>query len=213
MVVIATPPPQNQPDPLFFDLSIGSKLIRIFDPTKYGTKALTWRYFGPLHRFDHQRSRLSNPQQDSERGIYYAALTFSSCVVECFGDSGSIVIEQQCVALVTVIRSLRLLDLRRNGAMKAGSVAALTKTADRELSQAWSRYFYEYEQIYHKIDGLIYFNAHNDEEAVALYERAENALSCESEQIIRLDDLQLRPHLQEIALDHNLMFIPGNTSV
>jgi hypothetical protein len=40
--------------------------------------------------------------------------------------------------------------------MKAGSVAALAKTADRELSQAWSRYFYEQEEIYGKIDGIIY---------------------------------------------------------
>jgi hypothetical protein len=208
LVVIAAPPPDHQPSPLFFNLSAGTKLIRIFDPTKYGTSALTWRYFGPLHRFDHQRSEFSHPQIDDERGIYYAALTLSSCVVECFGDSGSIVIEEQCVASIEVTRSLRLLDLRRNGAMKAGSVAALAKTADRELSQAWSRYFYEQEEIYGKIDGIIYFNAHNDEDAVAFYERAKNAFSCSEKQIIKLDDAQLRPYLQEIALAHNLLFIP-----
>ncbi|ELR96942.1 hypothetical protein [Gloeocapsa sp. PCC 73106] len=55
----------------------------------------------------------------------------------------------------------------------------------------------------------MYFNAHNDEEAIALYERAKDALSCKSDLIIRLDDLQLRSHLQTIALAHNLVFIPS----
>jgi len=53
--------------------------------------------------------------------------------------------------------------------MKAGSVAALAKVADRSLSQAWSRYFYEQQKIYSEVDGIIYYNAHNDEEAIVLY--------------------------------------------
>jgi hypothetical protein len=208
LVIIASPPPQFKPSPLFCDLPVGSKLIRIFDPTKYQTQALTFRYFGPLHRFDHHNSSLSHPQLDSDRGIYYAALSLSSCLVECFGDTGVISIDEQCVAVVELTRSLLLLDLRGNGAMKAGSVAALAKTADRKLSQAWSRYFSENEQIYRKIGGVIYFNAHNDEEAIALYERAEDGLSCNPNQVIKLDDLRLRPSIQQTALDNNLIFIP-----
>ncbi len=208
MVVIALPPPQFKPSPLFSNLPIGSKLIRIFDPTKYQTQALTFRYFGPLHRFDHHNGSLSHPQLDADRGIYYAALSLSSCLVECFGDTGVITIDEQCVAVVELTRSLLLLDLRGSGAMKAGSVAALAKTADRKISQAWSCYFYDNEQVYRKIDGIIYFNAHNDEEAIALYERAGDGLSCNANQVIRLDDLRLRPHIQQVALDNNLIFIP-----
>ncbi|MGI0482094.1 RES family NAD+ phosphorylase [Geminocystis sp. CENA526] len=208
MVVIASPPPKNKPNPLFYHLPANSELVRIFDPTtKYKTQALTFRYFGALHRFDHQRSD-KKPQLDAQRGIYYTAFTLSSCIVEYFGDSGVIDIQQQWVSIVQSTRPLLLLDIRGSGAMRAGSVSALAKTADRELSQKWSRYFYENEEIYRKIDGIIYFNAHNDEEAIALYERAENDLSCNQEQIIRLDNIRLRSHIQRIALDNNLIFIP-----
>lgn len=208
MVVIALPPPQNQPNPFFDNLPQGTKLIRIFDPSKHQTEALTFRYFGPLHRFDHHNGDLGSPQLNTNRGIYYAAFSLSSCLVECFGDTGVIIVEEQLVAIIKVTRPLLLLDIRGSGAMKAGSVAALAKTADRKLSQAWSCYFYENDQIYHKIDGLIYFNAHNDEEAVALYERAEDGLTYNPSQIIALNDLRLRPHLQQTALDNNLIFIP-----
>ncbi|MBL1210485.1 RES family NAD+ phosphorylase [Geminocystis sp. GBBB08] len=209
MVVIAQPPPKNKPNPLFYHLPTNTELIRIFDPTtKYKTQALTFRCFGPLHRFDHHSSDGKKPQLNTDRGIYYTAFTLSSCIVEYFGDSGVIDIQEQCVAIVQSTRSLLLLDIRGSGAMRAGSVSALAKTADRELSQAWSRYFYKNEHIYRKIDGIIYFNAHNDEEAIALYERAENAVSCDSNQIIKLDDIRLRSHIQKIALDNNLIFIP-----
>jgi hypothetical protein len=46
-------------------------------------------------------------------------------------------------------------------------VAALAKIADRAFSQTWSRYFYEQTAIYGIIDGICYFNAHNDETAIA----------------------------------------------
>jgi hypothetical protein len=92
--------------------------------------------------------------------------------------------------------------------MKAGSVAALSKIADRQLSQEWSRYFYENETIYSRIDGIIYSNAHNDEEAIALYERSKDGLACPSDRIMRLDSLSLRPAIQDTALQNNLIFIP-----
>lgn len=206
MVHIAPPPPNNPPSPLFYILDISSQIIRIFDPTQYATQALTFRNYGSIHRFDHHRG--TKPQTDPERGIYYAAFTLSGCLVECFGDTGVVEIQQECVCLVNITRPLKLLDLRGSGAMRAGSVSALAKTADRSLSQQWSRYFYEQENIYTKIDGVVYFNAHNDEEAIALYERAEDGLACSPQQIIRLDDLSLRPAIQKVALDNNLIFLP-----
>ncbi len=49
-----------------------------------------------------------------------------------------------------------------DGAMRAGSVAALAKTAERACSQAWGRYVYEHPELYGMVDGLRFFNAHND---------------------------------------------------
>lgn len=83
--------------------------------------------------------------------------------------------------------------------MRAGSVAALAKVADGSLSQAWARYFYEYPDVYGEIDGLFYLNAHNDEDAVALFERCAEALACGSEDVARLDDAELRPLVLDVA--------------
>jgi hypothetical protein len=54
------------------------------------------------------------------------------------------------------------------------------------------------------VDGLIYPNAHNDEEAVALYERAADALECPPDRVTRLDDEALRAVVLETADDNDL---------
>jgi RES domain len=185
MVLIASPPPAKTPSPLYRTLASGSFLLRIFDPTQYGTKATTFRYYGPINRFDHQRLASGTRTEDPERGIYYAGITLSCCLVECFGDTGVIEIKGQQIGRIQLTRDLTLLDLRANGAMRAGSVAALAKVADRHLSQA-----------------------HNDEEAIALYERAQSALICSDDQILPLAHPSLRPAIQQAALDNHLDFLP-----
>jgi hypothetical protein len=70
-----------------------------------------------------------------------------------------------------------------------------------------SRYFYEQQEIYGRIDGIGYYNAHNDEDAIALYERAQDALFCRDDQILRLDYSRLRPAIQKAALDNHLEFL------
>jgi RES domain len=225
MVRIALPPPSKPPSPLFRTLAAGTSILRIFDPTRYGTTALTFRYYGPIGRFDHQRLALGGcpadrsetrqrplPEdgctEDLERGISYAGLTLSCCLVECFGDSGVIELKGQQIGRIQIERELNLLDLRGNGAMRAGSVAALAKTADRQISQEWSRYFYERTELYGLIDGISYFNAHNDEEAFALYERAQSALVCPDSQILSLNHSSLRPAIQQASLANHLDFLP-----
>ncbi|MEA5532779.1 RES domain-containing protein [Crocosphaera sp. XPORK-15E] len=206
MVLIAKPPPKYAPDPTFYILAQGSHIIRVFDPTQYATQALTFRSFGPIHRFDHHYlNNKGEPQENSHRRIYYAGLTLSSCIVEIFGDTRLIEIKDQCIAYPYLTRDLKLLDLRKNGAMKAGSVAALAKTSDRNLSQEWSCYFYETVTNYGEIDGIFYGNAHNDEDAIALYERAQNSLECPDNKIINLNHPALRPHIQAIAKDNHLI--------
>jgi hypothetical protein len=208
MVLIASPPPAKTPSPLYRTLALGSFILRIFDPTQYGTKATTFRYYGPINRFDHQRLPPSgNRAEDLERGISYAGLTLSCCLVECFGDTGVIEIKGQQIGRIQLMRDLTLLDLRANGAMRAGSVAALAKVADLHLSQDWSRYFYEQTDLYRQIDGISFLNAHNDEEAIALYERAQSALICPDDQILPLAHPSLRPAIQQAAIDNHLDFL------
>lgn len=204
MVVINPPPPEFPVAPVFYELPAGSEIYRIFDPTtRHRIQALTFRYFGPISRFDHQRWPLDKPDTDLDRGIYYAAPTFSCCVVELFGSTQGRLIEihQQQLAIARLSRPLVLLDLRGKGAMKAGLSIAAVATADRDKSQAWSRYFYE---AHSAIDGLIYGSAHNSEPTISLYERAKDGLICQ--ETIPLADPTLRAGIIEIALENGLRF-------
>jgi hypothetical protein len=92
--------------------------------------------------------------------------------------------------------------------MKAGTVSAIAKDADRCLTQSWSKYFYEHLDIYGNIDGLIYANAHNDEDSIALYELAANAIRCRHQNIMPLNHDILRPIIADIALANNLWIQP-----
>jgi hypothetical protein len=213
VVVLQPPPPTRPVAPVFLDLPAGERLVRIFDPTRRHATALTFRANGPRKRFDHHRGKgpEREPDDDPARAVYYAAWSadpaeaLSSCLVEVFGDTGIVVLGDLAVALPTVMRSLRLLDLRGRGAMRAGTVAAIAKCEHR-LSQPWSRYFYETEEVFGVLDGLIYRNAHNDEPAVVLYERARSALVCPADGVARLDDPDLRPLLVDIMRRNQLVF-------
>lgn len=218
MVKLIVPPPRfGKPRPKFYSLKKGTELLRIFR-TDYGTNALTFRFWGPLYRFDHHRGNFPSfsyeprdykPAIDQERGIYYLAPKLSSCLVEVFGDVGCIEITDQQIAIVTPIKDLNLLDLRGTGAMRAGAnEATLAKTEKRSLSQAWSRYFYEQPAIYPEIHGLIYCNAHNNEDAIAIYERAEHYFSCRPENVLPLKHELLRGPILKAADENNLVVIP-----
>ncbi len=206
MVVVAPPPPQRQPNPLFHVLRLGDRLVRLFDPSRHGATATGFRSHGPLLRFDHHRGTDEEiPGDDPERSVYYAARTLSGCLVEIFGDAGVVDMNRYHVASPILRRGLYLLDLRRNGAMRAGTKAAITKVSDRGLSQTWSRHFYETTEVYGDVDGLVYLNAHNDEEAIALYERTSDALECPPDRVMQLDDEALRAAVLEAAEDNDLV--------
>jgi hypothetical protein len=122
-------------------------------------------------------------------------------------DAGEIDFGDWHVARPCVTRPIKLLDLRGSASMRAGSVAALAKIADHTLSQQWSRYFYEQPE-YRKCGGILYENAHNDEVAIALYERALDALDCPTTSVIRLDDPALRSEILAIARRNHLIVVP-----
>ena len=182
-------------------LQAGTSIVRLYDPSRFNVGPLTFRRFGPLLRFDHQRGEGSgmkrDPREDSERGILYAAPTLGCCVAEVFGDVGFIMPGEYRVALIEVTRDLRLLDLV-DEAMAAGTIAALSATEHHRKAQEWSRRFYE-DAAYEQPDGIHYRAAHTGEEAFALYERAEDGLSCPDSHTIRLSDGALRAELLAIA--------------
>jgi hypothetical protein len=206
MVQINLPPPKVLPQPVIFSVAIGTPYLRLYNPVPHHAQALTFRTFGPLRRFDHQQKKTGEPVQNPERGILYAGESMSGCIVEIFGDTGIIVAGTWEVALLETKRSLNLLDLRGDGAMRAGTVAGVCKDSDHAISQAWSHYFYETEFVYGAVDGILYGNAHNDEQALALYERAKDGLSCLM--TLPLNDDQLRSEVLLIASEYGLIVEP-----
>jgi hypothetical protein len=203
MVEIRYPPPTRNISPQWFELKSGTTIQRIFNPTSYGATAIGFRYYGPLSRFDHQDNK--QPKIDKERGIIYAGLNLSCCLVEVFGDDEVIKIEQQQVAYITLKQSLNLLDLRDSGAWDAGSATTMAADGRRRLTQAWSRYFYENPDLYGDLEGLIFSNAHDGQAAIALYERAASKLLSVGVSVLNLNEPTIRESVLAIANRLNLL--------
>lgn len=147
----------------------GNELFRIFDPGgKY--RCDDFRSGSPRYRFDHHIAA------DPGRRILYCAPTLECCIVEKFGDIGVIEYGGNRRCVLRALGDLSLLDLRNNGAMRAGTVFAINAEASTTLTQAWSRHFYENIPVYGVIDGILYSSAHNALDAMALYERAEGKI-------------------------------------
>lgn len=179
MVRIDLPPPKRQVQPVLHALASDNRLLRIYSPGQWNNTALTFRRRGgPRLRFDHHRDPEQNPD-DQSRGIHYSAPTLEGCLVEVFGDDGLISTQDRRLGSLRVDRLLRLLDLRGEGAWNA---------------QQWARFFYDTDP---ELDGLIYGNAHNGADAVALFERADGDLILEHD--LALADPRLRSRLLAAA--------------
>lgn len=205
MVVVRMPPPVGGISPTHVTLKSREVLIRIFDPTRYGATATGFRNYGPISRFDHHGSYKN--KIDPNRSVIYAGRTLSCCLVEIFGDGGIIAIEQQQVAFLTLAsnNNVRLLDLRGSGAMAAGTVAAISSVTQRDISQAWGKYFYEHPELYGEIEGLIFSGAHNGEDAIMLYERAKPKIKSARVEILNFNHPDLVAPILEIAEVHKLL--------
>jgi hypothetical protein len=186
------------------------KRFELYDPMKREGAPTRFRFFGPIKRFDHQIETEEGPSMSQDRGIIYAGDSLSGCLVEIFGDARVIEVGSWEVAVLEPTRDLKLIDLRGEGAMKAGTVAAVCKDSDHKYSQAWSRYFYENIFIYEKIDGLIFQNAHNEETAFALYERAQADLSLVKKGKLR--DPTLRTGIKLIAARLGMVVPPHESA-
>jgi hypothetical protein len=192
MVKVPTPIMSNvKPKPSYYTFPKEEELLRIYS-IEYGPK---FRYVKKNSRFDHQY----DGQKD--RGTLYAGKTLDACIVECDGEKGVIETEGRGVAEIARSRDLLLLELRGKAAMRLGCFTAISGISNRALTQRWSRFFYEDTEIFKEIDGLIYANAHNGEDAILLYERCENVLSYTT---TSLSDREWELDLRQSGIDNNL---------
>lgn len=202
MVRVQLPPPLRYINPQIHTLKKNTQLRRIFDPTRYGATAIGFRNFGAVSRFDHHR--FVN-DVDPDRSVIYAGFTLSCCIAEYFGDGTIINSQNVKLALIYLAEEVKLLDLRGEAAMKAGTVAAISGIIDRNITQKWSKYFYEHPELYGNVDGLIFSGAHNGEDAIALYERCQSKIDKSDVEEIELANPSLRRTLIRIASRQGLI--------
>ncbi|MFP2925886.1 RES family NAD+ phosphorylase [Pyxidicoccus sp. 3LG] len=110
------------------------------------------------------------------RRILYAALEAVTCYAEVFQATRTINVTRRKPHLVAfkTVRPLQLLDLTGAWVTRAGASMAISSESRRQ-ARRWSKAFHE---AYPTIDGLWYGSAMNgNQPAVALYERAEDALA------------------------------------
>lgn len=112
--------------------------------------------------------------------MWYGSHDDLACaIVELFGDTRLVSLSPLRLARPVVDRTLKLLDLRHNGAMLAGTVAEIAKTGDARATWGWARYFYDQQIVYGDPDGLIWLGAHNDGDCIVLFEQGRRSLSCD----------------------------------
>jgi RES domain len=172
-------------------------LHRIYDPESFAATATAFRFAGPVSRFDH------HVKHEDGRGILYAAADFKGCLVEVYGNRGYGVAGERRHCGIRVSRALRLLELRGDGALRSGTIAQVS-SGSHTTARRWSRYFYENTELYGVIDGIAYSNAHNEQTAFALYERAADAVA-NIEWDNRLDDRSRRDEYECAAREANLI--------
>jgi len=171
-------PPTKLPDPRKAQLRVfptGAELWRIYFAG--GEHATTWkgfRRFGPLGtaRFDHHQP----PPHFQDRGVLYAAGQGPASFAECFQATRTIDRTRRDPWLVCfrLAREVTLLNLGGAWPTRAGASQALN-TGPRARAREWSRAIYDQ---YGDVVGLSYPSSMlGGAVAVALYERAEDAIS------------------------------------
>jgi hypothetical protein len=167
-------PPARLPLPaLTQTLAAGTILWRIYFTG--GTHPAVWnglRFFGPTAaRFDHH----DDPPRVQAKGILYAAREGTTCLAEVFQATRVVERVPKAPWLVgfALERDVTLLDLTGLWPTQAGASMAIN-SGPRPRAQRWSKLIHA---TYPNIDGLLYASSmHANKPAVALYERAQNAL-------------------------------------
>lgn len=132
------------------------------------------RNYGPLNRFDpHIRDRHQRPREQLDgRGVLYLAENLGCALAEgLLGQVPEVAIcPGRYLLMASPGRSLRLLDLTGDGAMKIGALTTLgSGDESRRLTQAWGRAIYE---DLSRFDGVRYRGAHQGGLCHVLWDRA-----------------------------------------
>lgn len=189
------------PDPLAAAPEIktrptGSRCWRIyFAGGAHPTAWRDFRFFGPTSaRFDHH----DPPPALHAQGILYAADSPLTCLAEVFQITRVIdrVSGAPWLVAFDVARDLELLDLTGTWPTRAGGSMAIG-SGPRPRARRWSRAIYA---TFADVEGLLYASSmHANRPALALYERAQDAMPAAPAFHRALSDPALVPRLNAAA--------------
>jgi hypothetical protein len=185
--------------PAWFQVSAGTLLWRIY--FRAGAHPGVWnafREFGPIRsaRFDHHPL----PPRVQDRRILYGATEIQTCLAEVFQEGRHVdrAFREPWLVGFEVTRDLRLLDLSGVWPTRAGASMNIN-SGPRDRARAWSACIHE---AYPAAEGLWYASSmHANRPAVALYERAQDALPGRPTAHRALADPILLVPLQRAAAD------------
>jgi hypothetical protein len=159
-----------------------------------------FRSFGPTAaRRDHHLPNSHRVAIEQNRAILYCAPDVDTCAAEVFQATRRIDRTRNAPWLVVFAlrEAVTLLDIRGTSATKMGASTAI-HSGPRSRARAWARELYD---AYPDIQGLYYGSSMNGHApAIALNERAQRAMSEQSQFHRALNDDILVETLQQIAL-------------
>ena len=188
-------------------MPVGVRLLRIYSPSSHQATPASYREWGPVSRFDHQRPTATGGcGVDRGRGVLYAAPSMLCCVGEFFGDTGSVTVADARLARLRVQAPLRMLDVRKTAAAGAGTIHAIGAITQRATTQAWARWWYEHPQLI-DVHGVLFEASHSGEDSYMFWERARGRLRCPSGQHWALTDPKVLDDLHVAAHRLRLPFL------
>ncbi len=163
--------------PSFATFEEGTTLARLyFASSKHPVAWNQFRSWGPVRgaRFDHHHMSDQGRPIEQYRSILYCAQNAITCIAEVFQDARVIdrTRDDPYLSAFSLLRPIRLLDLTGEFATRMGASLAI-HSGHRFRTRRWAAALHD--AFDH--DGLLYFSSmHPGETAIALNERAQNAL-------------------------------------
>lgn len=150
-------------------------------------------------------SRFSDPRSPAHPGTRFGVLYLGTSPIVCFAEAvlrdrrdgfhntfplDETDITTRVYATLVNTASLRLVDLRGNGALRLGVPSNVLGARDQSLAQQWSVAFHDHQD---RPDGIIYPSRLNRETNLAIYDRAIGKLTTSS--VVPLMDLSALPSI------------------
>ncbi|WP_418345857.1 RES family NAD+ phosphorylase [Rhodococcus pyridinivorans] len=148
--------------------------FRVYHQASHTPDGVTFRSYGPLHRFDHHTPPFRAPALDpAGRSVLYVGEDLATAACEVFGQAGvAPLCSRRRISQVVPTREVQTYAMDTPGAaMALGALPALADAdLPRERTQEWARAIYEDQPAREKIEGIRYRTAYYGGTSLVLWD-------------------------------------------